>query len=138
MTFDALHTVRANLDWLVEDKKAHYIAIVKRNQPLLHAQIRALPWRQVPAGVPARERGHGRAETRTLKAAHVSRLKFPRARQAIKITRWRQDTATGKASRQTVYAVTSLTSADAAARDLARLVREHWSVENCSADCTYE
>jgi len=129
VTFDALHTVRANLDWLVQDKKAHYIAIVKRNQPLLHAQIRALPWRQVPAGVPARERGHGRAETRTLKAAHVSRLEFPRARQAIKITRWRQDTAAGKASRQTVYAVTSLTSAHATAADLARLVREHWSIE---------
>jgi hypothetical protein len=55
--------VRANLDWLMRDKKAHYIAIVKRSQPLLHARIRALPWRQVPAGVPAREREHGRAET---------------------------------------------------------------------------
>ena len=29
VTFDALHTVRANLDWLVRDKKAHYIAIVE-------------------------------------------------------------------------------------------------------------
>jgi len=28
VTFDALHTVRANLDWLVTDKKAHYIAVV--------------------------------------------------------------------------------------------------------------
>jgi predicted transposase YbfD/YdcC len=129
VTFDALHTVRANLDWLVTDKKAQYIAIVKRNQPLLHAKVRALPWRQVPAGSLTRERGHGRAETRTLKAAHVSRLDFPHARQAIKITRWRQDTATGKASRQTVYAITSLTSADATARDMGRLVREHWSIE---------
>ena len=129
VTSDALHTVRANLDWLVTDKKAHYIAIVKRNQPLLHAQVRALPWRQVPAGGSARETGHGRAETRTVKTAHVSHLKFPWARQAIKITRWRQDTGTGKASRETVYAVTSLTSAHATAQDLARLVREHWSIE---------
>jgi predicted transposase YbfD/YdcC len=129
VTSDALHTVRANLDWLVKDKKAHYIAIVKRNQPLLHAQVRALPWRQVPAGSITRDTGHGRTGTRTLKTAHVSRLDFPGARQAIKITRWRQDTATGKTSRQTVYAVTSLTSADATARDLARLVREHWSIE---------
>jgi predicted transposase YbfD/YdcC len=129
VTSDALHTVRANLDWLVKDKKAHFIAIVKRNQPLLHAQVRALPWRQVPAGSITRDTGHGRIETRTLKTAHVSRLDFPGARQAIKITRWRQDTATGKTSRQTVYAVTSLTSADATARDLARLVREHWSIE---------
>jgi predicted transposase YbfD/YdcC len=129
VTFDALHTVRANLDWLVKDKKAGYIAIVKRNQPLLHARIRALPWRQVPAGISARETGHGRAETRTLKTAHVSHLDLPHARQAIKLTRWRQDTATGRTSRQTVYAVTSLTSADATAQDLARLIREHWSIE---------
>ncbi len=129
VTSDALHTVRANLAWLVKDKNAHHIAIVKRNQPLLHAQVRALPWRQVPGGGCARERGHGRAETRTVKAAHVSRLEFPGARQAIKITRWRQETTTGKTSRQTVYAVTSLTSADASAQDLARLVPEHWSIE---------
>jgi hypothetical protein len=102
---------------------------VKRNQPLLHRQVRALPGRQVPAGSVTRERGHGRAETRTLKAAHVSGLDFPHARQAIKITRWRQDTATGRASRQTVYAITSLTSADATTGDLARLAREQWSIE---------
>ncbi|MGH3200600.1 MAG: ISAs1 family transposase, partial [Streptosporangiaceae bacterium] len=129
VTFDALHTVRANLDWLVSQKNAQYIAVVKHNQPLLHAQIRALPWRQVPAGSLSRERGHGRAETRTLKAAHVSGLDFPRARQAIKITRWRKGTPAGRASHQAVYAVTSLTSAEATAGDLARLVREHWSIE---------
>ena len=128
VTFDALHTVRANLDWLVTDKKAQYIAVVKRNQPLLHARVRALPWRQVPAGSITRETGHGRTGTRTLKAAHVSGLDFPHARQAIKITRRRKDTA-GRTSRQTVYAVTSLTSAHATAADLARLVREQWSIE---------
>ena len=129
VTFDALHTVRANLDWLAGEKKAHYIAVVKKNQPLLHARIKALPWREVPAGSVTRETGHGRIETRTLKAAHVSRLDFPHARQAIKITRRRQDTATGRTSRETVYAVTSLTSAHATAPDLARLVREHWAIE---------
>jgi predicted transposase YbfD/YdcC len=129
VTADALHTVRANLDWLVTGKKAHYIAIVKQNQPLLHAQVRALPWRQVPAGSATREKGHGRAETRTLKAAHVGHLDFPHARQAIKVTRWRKDTAAGKATRQAVYAITSLASAHATARDLARLLREHWSIE---------
>jgi predicted transposase YbfD/YdcC len=128
VTFDALHTVRANLNWLVKDKKAHYIAVVKRNQPLLHTQVKGLPWRQVPAGITTRDTGHGRTETRTLKAAHVSRLDFPCARQAIKITRWRKDTATGKVTRETAYAVTSLTSADATAQDLARLIREHGSI----------
>jgi predicted transposase YbfD/YdcC len=121
--------VRANLNWLAGNKKACYIAVVKKNQPLLHARIKALPWRQVPAGSSTRGTGHGRIETRTLKSAHVSHLDFPWARQAIKITRRREDTVTGKTSRETVYAVTSLTSAHATAHDLARLVREHWSVE---------
>jgi predicted transposase YbfD/YdcC len=129
VTFDALHTVRANLDWLAGEKKGHYIAVVKRNQPLLYARVKALPWRQVPAGSLTRDTGHGRTETRTLKTAHVKGLDFPGARQAIKITRWRQDTATGKTSRETVYAITSLTSAHATAQDLARLVREHWTIE---------
>ena len=129
VTFDALHTVRANLDWLVREKKARYIAVIKQNQPLLYARVKALPWRQVPAGSITRDTGHGRIETRTLKAAHVSGLDFPHARQAIKICRWRKDTATGKISRETAYAVTGLTSADATAPDLARLVREHWSIE---------
>src|SRR5487761_1875128 len=29
VTFDALHTVRANLDWLAGEKKGHYIAVVE-------------------------------------------------------------------------------------------------------------
>jgi hypothetical protein len=102
VTFDALHTVRANLDWLVSQKNAQYIAVVKHNQPLLHAQVRALPWRQVPAGSVTRGSGHGRAETRTLKAAHVGGLDFPHARQAIKITRWRQEIAAGRVARAPV------------------------------------
>jgi len=76
-----------------------------------------------------RQGARPRRDPDPVKTAHVSHLDFPWARQAIKITRWRQDTATGRASRQTVYAVTSLTSADATAQDLARLVGEHWSIE---------
>lgn len=129
VTFDALHTVRANLNWLAGERQGHYIAVVKANQPLLYARVKALPWRQVPAGSLTRDTGHGRLETRTLKTAHVKDLDFPFARQAIKITRWRQNTATGKISRETVYAITSLTSAHATAQDLARLVREHWTIE---------
>jgi hypothetical protein len=102
---------------------------VKKNQPLLHARVKALPWRQIPVASSARGTGHGRLETRTLKTGHVSHLDFPHARQAIKITRCRQDTTTGKTTRQTAYAITSLTSARATGQDLARLIREHWSIE---------
>ena len=129
VTFDALHTVRANLHWLAAEKHGQYIAVVKANQPLLHARLKALPWRQIPADSLTRDTGHGRTETRTLKTAHVNDLDFPFARQAIKITRWRQDTTTGKISRETVYAITSLTSAQATTADPARLAREHWMIE---------
>src|SRR5580658_8706598 len=62
VTTDALHTVRANLDWLANEKKAHYIAVVKQNQPLVHARVRALPWPQIPPGSTTRDTGHGRLE----------------------------------------------------------------------------
>jgi len=50
VTFDALLTVRANLDWLVTTKQAHYIAVIKKNQPLLYAKVKALPWKTIPTG----------------------------------------------------------------------------------------
>lgn len=129
VTFDALHTVRTNLDRLVRSKDAHYVAVVKKNQPLLHARLKALPRQDVPTGSTTPGTGHGRTGTRTLEAAHVQGLDLPHARQAIKITLRRQDTGTGRTSRQTLYALTTLTSTQADAHDLARIVREHWSVE---------
>ncbi len=47
VTFDALHSVKANITWLVETKKAHYIAVIKTNQPTAHSQLAALPWRDI-------------------------------------------------------------------------------------------
>ncbi len=129
VTFDALHTVRSNLDWLVTTKKAHYIAVIKANQPKLHARVKALPWAAVPTAATTREAGHGRLETRTIKTAHVADLDLPHAHQAIKITRRRQDTRTGKTTRETIYALTSLSATHATGADLARLARDHWSVE---------
>ncbi|ASU82430.1 hypothetical protein CDO52_06170 [Nocardiopsis gilva YIM 90087] len=127
--FDAHHTVRGNLDWLAREKKAHDISVVKRNQPLLHARVRALPWRQVPAGSPARGPGTAAPRPTPSSAPASAGWTSPHARQAIKITRRRQDTATSSTSRETVYAVTTLTSAEATATDLARLTREHWPIE---------
>ena len=129
VTFDALHTVRANLEWLVSTKKAHYIAVVKKNQPLLRQRLKTLPWKQIPTGDRSAETGHSRIETRTVKAAHVEGLDLPHACQAIKVTRWRQNAKTKKISRESLYVVTSLTSAKATPADLARLLREHWSIE---------
>lgn len=61
VTADALHAQRGHASWL-QEAGAHYVLTVKRNQPHLHAQLAALPWRDVPIAHEARERGHGRAE----------------------------------------------------------------------------
>ena len=47
ITADALHTQRQHAKFLVSDKKAHYILVVKKNQPTLYAQVKNLPWRYI-------------------------------------------------------------------------------------------
>jgi hypothetical protein len=104
----------------------HYVAVVTKDLSLLHAKIKKLPWRQIPTGVTPRETGQ--TETRSLKAVLIDQLRvnFAHARQAAKLTRWFQDSGTGKISRETAYVITSLTSAQASLAGLAGLVREHW------------
>ncbi|WP_462188026.1 transposase family protein, partial [Frankia sp. CcWB2] len=84
LTFDAMHTVRANLDWLVTEKNAHYFTVIKGSQPMLKDVLAALPWADVPTGDTTRDHGHGRDETRTLEVATVAGLDFPHATQAIR------------------------------------------------------
>jgi predicted transposase YbfD/YdcC len=128
ITADALHAQRDHATYLAR-RRAHYLLIIKRNQPGLHAQLAALPWRDVPVADQARERGHGRTERRTLKVTAVARgLAFPRAAQAIRIVRRRK--LKGKWSVQTCYAVTSLTVTQATPGQLAAIIRGHWGIED--------
>jgi predicted transposase YbfD/YdcC len=113
VTADALHTQREHADWLVTRKHAAYLLVVKANQPTLHQQLRALPWREVPVADHTHDRGHSHVETRRLQVTTVAGLGFPHATQAIRITRrvrpldgWRWRTVTA-------YAVASLTAAQA-------------------------
>ena len=77
-----------------------------------------------------RERGHGRAERRTLKVTAVARgLAFPRAAQAIQITPPRRQ-INERRSRETCYAVTSLTVTQASPAELAAIIRGHWAIED--------
>ncbi|KDA40790.1 transposase, IS4 family [Frankia sp. BMG5.23] len=129
VTFDAMHTVRANLDWLVTVKNAHYVAVVKANQPLLRARLARLPWTDVPTVETRRDHGHGRDETRTLKVATVGFLDFPHATQAVRIIRWRRVKGR-KSSRETVYLITDHSAETASPALLAAHARRHWHVEN--------
>src|SRR5207247_2359123 len=55
--------------------------------PALYQQLIAPPWHQVPVADRTRDRGHGRVETRRLQVTTVAGLDFPRAAQALRITR---------------------------------------------------
>jgi hypothetical protein len=103
-------------------------------QPGLHARLAALPWRQIPAADIRHDRGHGRAERRSLKVTAVAAgIAFPHAAQAIQVVRRRRP-LNGKNSKkwssETIYAVTSLTAARASPAQLAGIFRGHWSIED--------
>ncbi|OOC57244.1 transposase [Nocardiopsis sinuspersici] len=133
VTCDALHTVRDHLKHLVENHKAHYVAVVKTNQPTLHTQITALPWEELPLAHTRSEKGHGRRESRSIKVMGVADslggICFPHAKLAVRIHRRRQETGK-KQTRETVFAVTSLDAHQATPAELAALVRGHWVIEN--------
>ncbi|MGW4898480.1 ISAs1 family transposase, partial [Kitasatospora sp. NPDC004240] len=127
VTFDALHSQTGHVRFLVEEKKAHYIAVIKGNQPLLYQQLKQLPWREVPLLDKTRATKHGRDEIRRVKTCSVARgLGFPHAAQAVQIVRRRRTLTTGKVTLERVYAVTDLAAEQADAREIAHRVREHW------------
>ncbi|MFD4144490.1 ISAs1 family transposase [Streptomyces sp. NPDC058572] len=128
---DALHTRREHAKWLVEVKNAHYLLVVKANQPKLQAAIKALPWKEVTARRYDRERGHGRRETRSVRALTVTGLglDLPHVVQAVKILRHRTDLKTGKVTRQTIHAITDMTAGEASPQLIGRIARAQWAIE---------
>lgn len=141
VTADALHTQKAHARYL-HRHHGRYLFVVKGNQPTLHAQLRNLPWAQVPVLDRHDGKGHGRRETRTLQATSVrAGIGFPHARLAIRVLRTRGDARTGRTSTETVYAVTSLGWDDVTPAHLADIIRGHWSIENAVhhvRDTTYD
>ena len=110
VTADALHTQREHAEWLVTVKQAAYVLLVKANQPSLHQQLKALPWREVPVADHTRDRGHHRVELRRLQVTTVAGLDFPHATQAIRITRRVRPLGSRRWRTVTVHAVTNLTA----------------------------
>jgi predicted transposase YbfD/YdcC len=127
---DALHAQVGHAH-TVAAMGGHLMVQVKANQPSLLRQLASLPWAKVPVGHQTRDAGHGRAETRTVKATTVHTpggLGFPHATQAVRITRTRA--VAGKTTRETAYLVISLPAADAQPVDLSDWIRLHWHIEN--------
>ena len=131
VTADAMHAQTGHADYL-HSRGAHLLVTVKRNQPTLHARLKALPWKGVPVGHTAAGRGRGRIEKRVLKAVTVpAGLGFPHAAQAIQVIRRTRPTKRrGHWRTETVYAICTLPAEHAQPAELARWIRGHWSIEN--------
>jgi predicted transposase YbfD/YdcC len=130
VTADALHTQREHASFLAEEKNAHFILIVKKNQRSLYHQLKALPWRKVQVGHTEDHHGHGRTERRSIKTCSLAEgLLFPHAHQAICITRKVRPRSGRRWTTVTVYAVTSLKAHHATPEQIARWIRAHWHIE---------
>ncbi len=130
LTADALHTQTGHADEVAR-RGAYLLVQAKANQRTLFTQLKRLPWAQIPVGDRTRNRGHGRRETRTVKAVTVhlpGGIAFPHAAQAVRITRTR--ITAGRTSRETAYLIVSLPAGQATARDLQTWIRQHWHIEN--------
>ncbi|MFJ2136453.1 ISAs1 family transposase [Streptomyces sp. NPDC087845] len=140
VTADALHAQRAHAVYLVEHRQAHYLLMIKNNQPNLVGQLSQLPWKDIPVLHRSTARGHGREELRDVQLVSVKDLLFPHARQVLRIRRKRRRLGTKKWTTETVYAITDLTAEQASAEELADWVRGHWTIENrvhWIRDCTF-
>lgn len=132
VTGDALYAQRKVCQQVIA-AGGDYLFIVKRNQPVLYADI-ALLFAERPAGERfgyAEQRGrHGdRREVRRLWASEALQgyVGWPGARAVCKVER--EVVRKGRRSVQVRYAITSLGLRVGAER-LLRLVRGHWAIEN--------
>lgn len=129
ITADAKHTSSAFIAE-AEGAGAFWLLPVKGNRPGTHQRLKTLPWNNARLDTHDRTRGHGRAETRSLKVLTLDdnlRSELLGARQAVRIRRWRRPKGT-PASIETVHYLTTL-PADTTPDDLARLIRGHWGIE---------
>jgi predicted transposase YbfD/YdcC len=129
VTADALQTHPEAAEFLVGVKQAHYLLVVKANQPTLLDRCAAMPWHSVPVGDRTRDQAHGRVELRTLKVVSVQGFGFPHAAQVLQVTRKTRDLHANRWQAVTVYAITSLPFHLARPARLADLVRGHWPTE---------
>ena len=134
VTVDALHTQAETARYLAEDKKAHYLMIVKGNQPsLLAAVTEALAGPDSGfAGTTWTEegKGHGRRERRSIRTAPAAGITWPHAAQVLRIRRDSGPTRGPWTHKEIAYGITSLPENLAGPRHLATYARKHWAIEN--------
>lgn len=134
LTLDALHTTKATARLITQQLDAHYILILKGNQPLARAAAQALltgpdaDWSDTTAIDD--DHGHHRTERRTIRTTPAEESLFPGARQAFRLRRDVGDVDGVWTSKEIVYGITSLPADLAGPAHLNHYERAHWGVEN--------
>jgi predicted transposase YbfD/YdcC len=139
LTLDALHTLRPTADAIVTDHHAAYILTIKANQPHLLAAVAARftqPDTHFQANrcyATVTDRGHGRIERRDIRTADAHGIDFPHAAQIFQIIRRSKALdALSWDRKEVIFGITALPDTRSGPADLARYVRQHWSVETKS------
>ncbi|WP_157594562.1 ISAs1 family transposase [Streptosporangium amethystogenes] len=134
LTLDALRTTKATARLITQQLNAHYILILKSNQPLARAAAQALlsgPDSEWSATTAVEcDRGHGRTERRTIRTTEADDTLFPGARQAFRLRRGVGDLDGVWTSKEIVYGITSLPATLAPPDHLNHYERAHRGVEN--------
>ena len=136
-----MHTQRRLALLICGKLHARYIFTIGGNQPNLFAAAGSLPWKSVAGEAWTVDRGHGRIDVRTIKtlpATDLIRKLFPHVEQVFLVERYTYAPDGTLLSAVAVLGITSLTAAEAGPDALLAYLRGHWSIENCSAECTYE
>ncbi|WP_219420693.1 ISAs1 family transposase, partial [Pseudonocardia nigra] len=134
ITLDALHTTRATARLITDTCNAHYMLVLKGNQPLAltaAAQVLTGPdsdWEHTSAVTD--DRGHGRRERRSIRTAETDESLFPGARQVFRLRRDVGELHGPWTSKEIIYGITSLPATLAGPEHLNYYQRQHWTVEN--------
>jgi hypothetical protein len=123
-------------EWLVTQRQAAYLLMVKVNQPPCTTSCDTYPGATFPAQDHICDRGHGWVELCRLLVTTVAGLDFPYATQALRITRRVRPLAGRRWRTVTAYVVTSPTAAQAHPARLADYIRGHWGIERCTTSAT--
>jgi predicted transposase YbfD/YdcC len=130
VTADALHTVKATARH-IHDHGGEFAFPVKENRRALFDALDALPWARVPVAHATTDKGHGRITTRTIQVLPAPEdLPFPHVSQVFLIERYVTSLRGQPISAVAALGVASPAADRASPADLARYVRQQWSIES--------
>jgi predicted transposase YbfD/YdcC len=134
LTLDALHTTHKTARLITGPLQAHYMLILKGNQPLALQAAQALLSGTDTVFADHTDvdvdRGHGRTERRTLRVAACDDRVFPGARQVFRLRRDTGGLDGVRTSKEITHGIVSLSADLATPHHLNHYARGHWTVEN--------